>query len=956
MQLYTGVVENRHDPLKLGRCQVRVVGLHNYDKGQLPTSDLPWAYPIQPITSAAMSGIGSAPVGPVEGTWVVLFFRDEDEQQPIIMGTLGGIPQSVNGTVDEEDTNTVVLKSEKDPETSVSDSKIVSSNGKLVDQAKDLSPQEQAQNLLSPGYNQTDITTEPPEEFTSKRELRKQSIVAILKACDDLGVTTREAKCSILAMAGGESGFLPSDEGYNYSADALKSVFYTTFTKKNPDLVNDYARAPSKGISREDFFNFVYSPENNGAGLGNIQPDDGGKYYGRGLTGITGRWAYDYYGSKIGVNLLNNPDLLNSDLNISAKASVAMITDKTQKRSPNVSNTANPGYFYAVKKAQGNDANAEAAERRLRYYEYFYGSSIPTTYTQEKSASTLPPANTMTEIQSIAGPMGFKDPDNKYPLKKFINEPDTNRLARGIKIGTVHPIRDSVRAQNIPIGLSDKTFSEPTSTYAAKYPFNHVFETESGHVQEFDDTPGHERIHLYHRKGTYTEIDPNGTQINHIVGDGYHIYDRNGSIYVAGNANLTVTGNIHILCQSVANVEVTGDANVQVGGNADIGVAKNVNLAVGDSMNVQIANTLNIKATDINIEASNALNLKSTTMTESASTINLNAGTYRETSSTSYYRHNSDTYTYHGGNTYLVAASGKTDYGCPTTRSGAESCPNVASASSAPAVNPGLIAPANGIVEYSEFPFLETPPSEGEELFLIETEEEWNSDAGVAKQQELVKELGPAPTDVQGKTTPLGGLNKNIVVGCDLVNGMTDFTNTYQLSPNFTLGMLIDGGVNGHNRLVDQNGLTKQEIVCNLKQLCINILEPMLAVLPSGIKGYGKQWKINSGYRIASNIPAGGVSKSDHMTGRAVDFTLLPYDNTKSQRNFELASTIEKILPYDQLIMEYMSGGSNWIHISYRGIEAGDTSGGGINRKVAFTMSNGSTIRQNGLTGLYLLG
>ena len=94
MQLYTGCVENRMDPLKLGRCQVRVVGVHNHNKSELPTEDLPWAYPMQPLTSAAMSGIGFSPVGPVEGTWVVISFRDEPENQhPIIMGTLGGIPK-----------------------------------------------------------------------------------------------------------------------------------------------------------------------------------------------------------------------------------------------------------------------------------------------------------------------------------------------------------------------------------------------------------------------------------------------------------------------------------------------------------------------------------------------------------------------------------------------------------------------------------------------------------------------------------------------------------------------------------------------------------------------------------------------------------------------------------------------------------------------------------------------
>jgi len=90
MNLFTGVVENRQDPLKLGRCQVRIVGIHTDDKTLLPTSDLPWAYPVQPVTSAAISGIGNSPVGPVPGTWVVVMFRDEDQQMPIIMGTIGG--------------------------------------------------------------------------------------------------------------------------------------------------------------------------------------------------------------------------------------------------------------------------------------------------------------------------------------------------------------------------------------------------------------------------------------------------------------------------------------------------------------------------------------------------------------------------------------------------------------------------------------------------------------------------------------------------------------------------------------------------------------------------------------------------------------------------------------------------------------------------------------------------
>ena len=57
--MYQGVVEDRNDPLQLGRVRVRFVGIHTEDKQKIATEDLPWAYPIQPITSAAMSGIAA---------------------------------------------------------------------------------------------------------------------------------------------------------------------------------------------------------------------------------------------------------------------------------------------------------------------------------------------------------------------------------------------------------------------------------------------------------------------------------------------------------------------------------------------------------------------------------------------------------------------------------------------------------------------------------------------------------------------------------------------------------------------------------------------------------------------------------------------------------------------------------------------------------------------------------
>ena len=95
---WQGVVEDRHDPLYLGRCRVRILGWHTDNKAEMPTESLPWCYPVQPIISAAQTGVGISPTGPVEGTWVVGFYRDgEDAQEPVFFGTLGGIPEAQAG-------------------------------------------------------------------------------------------------------------------------------------------------------------------------------------------------------------------------------------------------------------------------------------------------------------------------------------------------------------------------------------------------------------------------------------------------------------------------------------------------------------------------------------------------------------------------------------------------------------------------------------------------------------------------------------------------------------------------------------------------------------------------------------------------------------------------------------------------------------------------------------------
>jgi len=64
---WTGIIEDRQDPLKLGRCRVRCVGWHSDDKMHLPTKDLPWAMPVFPTNNTNT-------YAPKEGEMVFGFF------------------------------------------------------------------------------------------------------------------------------------------------------------------------------------------------------------------------------------------------------------------------------------------------------------------------------------------------------------------------------------------------------------------------------------------------------------------------------------------------------------------------------------------------------------------------------------------------------------------------------------------------------------------------------------------------------------------------------------------------------------------------------------------------------------------------------------------------------------------------------------------------------------------
>lgn len=105
-----------------------------------------------------------------------------------------------------------------------------------------------------------------------------------------------------------------------------------------------------------------------------------------------------------------------------------------------------------------------------------------------------------------------------------------NRLARGENTITKTP---------------DGTIGEPAASYNAEYPHNKVTQTTSGHVIEIDDTPDAERIHIFHKSGTFVEMRPNGDVVTQQK-NGWKSVTGNDKMHVTNDMDLIIGGNLNL--------------------------------------------------------------------------------------------------------------------------------------------------------------------------------------------------------------------------------------------------------------------------------------------------------------------------------------------------------------------------------------------------------------------------
>jgi hypothetical protein len=808
MNWWTGVVEDRDDPEKLGRCRVRIFGWHTEDTKLLPTNELAWALPMQSVTSAAASGVGSTPIGIVTGSWVVGFFLDGDEgQQPVIMGTIAGKPTA--------STAALVAKQQE----ATSQNYITDQTGKPI--------YDQAGNAIS---SSNDVLA---KEDTLK-PLKAQDLTAIFSA---LGTELSNNDYTKI----GDNGEIGK---YQFSASMLidlgyvrrpaggvitNSILDTTSLWNNLDGIKSKAEFLANTAEQElAMFNYTQYNYDTLVRLGKIKETDDYKVVGGLLA--------------------------------SAHVMGAKNADKLDKK--DIAGQRAEKYFTLGNNTLGGDAT-----EFIRQY--------------QEAGNYLPQTSTLNN-EDLAKVSGFTDPNKKYPKYEYTGLSDINKLAVSDRTHLSFQIKENKRIEKIPLARTDQTWDEPEPAYGAAYPYNQVIETEAGHVIEIDSTPNAERLQIFHKAGTYIEIDVNGSMVRKVVGENYEVMDRNNFVYVKGAQCLTVEGKTSILVKDNAQIEVEGslsvtghgDALVQAAGSMAV-VAESAIVTAKNSLDIITEGALNLQGKSVSIHATGGdINIKS------SKDMNLQTGS-------------SNTLSLKGGISILIdALSVKTKMGANTIKALLLSI---------------LTPPDKKTPNTTPIPVLQRK-AVNDDSFLFD-----GGESGASAYRSLRAKAGDISNNIslQPNADDLNSLNSKSIgsrsvsqINCDICNQFNNsFPRSFKLSRNFTLGNVLVGkyGV----ALQAQRGLKEKDIVCNLIQLAENCLEPIKAKYPD--------MQISSGFRLGSNA-------SDHNIGGAVDI-IFPNRNISAIK--DIAAWIVANVPHRQCLLEYetYSGTDKirvaWIHVAF---------------------------------------
>lgn len=218
-------------------------------------------------------------------------------------------------------------------------------------------------------------------------------------------------------------------------------------------------------------------------------------------------------------------------------------------------------------------------------------------------------------------------------------QPAQSRLMRAENVEETYVLNQELnRIKEVGVaGPDEDGWSEPSSAYNSQYPYNRVIETAGGHSIELDDTPGAERIMIYHKSGSFVQIDTNGTKTDKSVGDKFEINDANQHVYVGGKSMVTIEGNSYVLVKGNKTEEIMGDYIQLIHGNHLQSIAGQANFNVSDEIQMRAAKLrfeanvegINLKSgKELRLESGQSMHLKSGIgiFQDAAASINTRAG------------------------------------------------------------------------------------------------------------------------------------------------------------------------------------------------------------------------------------------------------------------------------------------------------------------------------------------
>ena len=616
---WKGVVEDRMDPLMLGRVRVRIFGLHTEDKSQIPTDTLPWAQVCLPIDH------GNNVVGLREGDWVFGFFMDSTIcQMPCVIGMIPGIPTQTSvpdvgfndPTTPEQLSNGEVPRP---PEfggsydfgsnfvTGMQDASKTSVNKFLTDVRYQVPVNDRTKidNLVQqlPKFN-SQSTLNLAQTF-----LNPSNGLSLLS--EDLSANSFD---NLINGMGISSAKNLSDTNRRNVTDGLNVILNQM--SANPDLLLNFKDVLQSEVTNRitSYVNNIIPPEvsQSLSTLGPSSPinlilsniQNGGTFE---VTQLFNGDVVSNVSSVITALIpINNPLEMISRFGRSTAQKISeflgldfgandeeLVPIEFENERESNDPLRNENKLFTQGTAVG------VLQKDFDIQNFPYDVNNDGVYDEADAELLRPSATSTAEEQSSATYNTPVYSASRYPLEPYLNEPVTPRLARNQKIedtivgkknsnvssfsaAAYEPVKGMKLSPSLPrivnpqktetkgetkdqLPVEGEPFEEPATPYAAKWPYNHVYQSESGHYIEIDDTPKAERLHWYHRSGTFREIHPDGTLVDKCLNKLYTI--SVADMYIASNKNINLTSDESTKIKSETELTIeSGSTTISTGG------------------------------------------------------------------------------------------------------------------------------------------------------------------------------------------------------------------------------------------------------------------------------------------------------------------------------------------------------------------------------------------------------